>query len=102
LKSQVRGKRARWLDNTRATLAQSMSSYMTSRAGVEQRLTALAKALDMPQPPMRMACFDVSHTRGEATVASCVVFEAGSPQKSAYRRFNIKGVDPGDDYAAMR
>lgn len=102
LKTRVRGKRATWLNNARATLAQTMSSYMTSRAGVEQRLKALAEALDLPRPPMRMACFDISHTRGEATVASCVIFEAGLPQKSAYRRFNIKGIEPGDDYAAMR
>lgn len=102
LKTRVRGKRAEWLANARATLAQAMSTHMTSRAGVEQRLQALAEALDWSAPPMRMACFDISHTRGEATVASCVVFEAGLPQKSDYRRFNIKGIDPGDDYAAMR
>lgn len=102
LKPRVRGERAKWLDNTRATLAQSLSARMASRAGVEKRLSALAKALDLSAPPMRMACFDISHTRGESTVASCVVFEAGAPQKSAYRRFNIEGIEPGDDYAAMR
>src|SRR5699024_6785411 len=99
---RVRGKRRQWLDNARATLAQTMSSYMASRAGTEKRLTALAKALDLPGPPLRMACFDISHTQGEATVASCVVFVSGAPEKSAYRRFNIKGIEPGDDYAAMR
>ncbi len=102
LKPRVRGQRAQWLDNARATLAQSLSAQMASRAGVEKRLSALAAALDLPAPPMRMACFDISHTRGESTVASCVVFEAGAPQKSAYRRFNIEGIEPGDDYAAMR
>ncbi|HLQ86090.1 MAG TPA: excinuclease ABC subunit UvrC [Salinisphaeraceae bacterium] len=102
LKSRVRGKRAQWLNNARATLAQTMSAYMSSRAGTEQRLAALAQALDLPGPPLRMACFDISHTRGEATVAACVVFESGVPQKSAYRRFNIRDIEPGDDYAAMR
>lgn len=102
LKSRVRGKRAQWLDNARATLAQTMSAYMASRAGTQQRLTALAEALGLQAPPINMACFDISHTRGEATVASCVVFESGAPKKSAYRRFNISDIEPGDDYAAMR
>ncbi|RJS95291.1 excinuclease ABC subunit UvrC [Salinisphaera sp. Q1T1-3] len=102
LKTNVRGERRRWLDNTRATLAQTLSAQLASRAGVEKRLGSLAEALGMDEPPMQMACFDISHTRGEKTVASCVVFEAGAPQKSAYRRFNITGIEPGDDYAAMR
>lgn len=101
LRSRVRGKRAQWLANTQATLAQAMSSYLTSRAGIQRRLLALMKALALPGPPMRMACFDISHMQGEATVASYVVFEAGMPQKSAYRRFNIQGIEPGDDYAAL-
>jgi excinuclease ABC subunit C len=99
---RVRGERKRWLDNARATLAQTLSARLASRAGVEKRLTALAEALGLEAPPMQMACFDISHTRGERTVASCVVFEAGAPNKSAYRRFNIDGTEPGDDYAAMR
>ncbi|MES1953350.1 excinuclease ABC subunit UvrC [Salinisphaera hydrothermalis] len=102
IKTNVRGERRRWLDNTRATLDQTLSAQLASRAGVEKRLTALADALGMNEPPMQMACFDISHTRGEKTVASCVVFEAGAPNKSAYRRFNISGIEPGDDYAAMR
>ncbi|ROO26574.1 excinuclease ABC subunit UvrC [Salinisphaera japonica] len=102
IKTNVRGERRRWLDNTRATLAQTLSAQLASRAGVEKRLTALANALKLPEPPMQMACFDISHTRGEKTVASCVVFEAGAPNKSAYRRFNITDIEPGDDYAAMR
>ncbi|HET7313839.1 excinuclease ABC subunit UvrC [Salinisphaera sp.] len=102
IKTNVRGERRRWLDNTRATLDQALSAQLASRAGVEKRLTALADALGLDELPMQMACFDISHTRGEKTVASCVVFEAGAPNKSAYRRFNITGVEPGDDYAAMR
>ncbi|AWN17096.1 excinuclease ABC subunit UvrC [Salinisphaera sp. LB1] len=102
IKTNVRGERRRWLENTRATLEQTLSAKLASRAGVEKRLTALAEALGLDEPPMQMACFDISHTRGEKTVASCVVFEAGAPNKSAYRRFNITGIEPGDDYAAMR
>ncbi|MGB7754619.1 MAG: excinuclease ABC subunit UvrC [Salinisphaera sp.] len=102
IKSNVRGERRRWLENTQATLDQTLSARLASRAGVEKRLSALAAALGLDEPPMQMACFDISHTRGEKTVASCVVFEAGAPNKSAYRRFNITGIEPGDDYAAMR
>lgn len=101
LKHRVRGHRARWLENARATLKQTLGSRLASRAGVEARLADLQAALDLPAPPMRMECFDISHTRGERPVASCVVFVAGAAQKSDYRRFNIEGIEPGDDYAAM-
>jgi excinuclease ABC subunit C len=101
LKHRVRGYRARWLENARATLQQTLDSRLASRAGVQSRLIDLQTVLDMPAPPMRMECFDISHTRGERPVASCVVFQEGAPQNSDYRRFNIGGVEPGDDYAAL-
>jgi excinuclease ABC subunit C len=71
-----------------------------SRSG--DRVEALAAALDLAEPPGRIECFDVSHTGGEATVASCVVFAAGRMLKGEYRRYNVTGIAPGDDYAALR
>src|SRR5699024_10435965 len=102
IRTNVRGQRRKWLSNTQATLDQTISARLTRRASVEKQLASLAQALGMAAPPMQMACFDISHTRGEKAVASCVVFEAGLPKKSDYRRFNISGIEPGDDYAAMR
>lgn len=99
--SGVRGERARWvqtaLENAQIALAQRISA--TDDAG--RRWAALREALGMDEDLARVECFDISHTRGEATVASCVVFGPEGAIKSDYRRFNIEGITPGDDFAAM-
>lgn len=101
VRHRVRSERRRWveaaLDNARYALA----SRSAEGASMERRYRDLARFLDVDEPPQRMECFDVSHTAGEATVASCVVFNRDGPLKSDYRRFNIRDVTPGDDYAAM-
>jgi excinuclease ABC subunit C len=78
-----------------------LASRLGSQAGYAQRREALRQVLDLEALPTRLECFDVSHTSGERMVASCVVFGAEGPLRSDYRRFNIEGVTPGDDYAAM-
>jgi len=101
IKVRVRGDRARWLEMARGNATLALRSRLGSQAGYRQRLEALREALELEEQPGRMECFDVSHTGGERTVASCVVFDSEGPRKSDYRRFNIDGVAPGDDYAAM-
>jgi excinuclease ABC subunit C len=101
IKPRVRGDRARWLEMARGNAVLALKSRLASQAGFTQRLEALRDALELDELPNRMECFDISHTGGERTVASCVVFDGEGPRKSDYRRFNIKGITPGDDYAAM-
>ncbi|MEN8166424.1 MAG: excinuclease ABC subunit UvrC [Pseudomonadota bacterium] len=102
LSCQVRGERARWLGMAKGNAELALQARLASRMDMEGRLLALQQALELAELPERMECFDISHTRGELTVASCVVFNGQGPLKSDYRRFNIEGITPGDDYAAMR
>ncbi|WP_018868355.1 MULTISPECIES: excinuclease ABC subunit UvrC [unclassified Thioalkalivibrio] len=97
----LRGDRARWLDMARRNAELALKTRIASQAGQAARLDALTAELNLENPPKRMECFDISHTGGERTVASCVVFGPEGPIKSDYRRFNIDGIEPGDDYAAM-
>ncbi|AOU98001.1 excinuclease ABC subunit C [Acidihalobacter yilgarnensis] len=99
--SAVRGQRARWLSLAAQNAEQALHARQAGRANVTHRLEALQAVLALDQAPARIECFDISHTRGEAAVASCVVFGTEGAVKSDYRRFNIEGITPGDDYAAM-
>ncbi|WCE03417.1 excinuclease ABC subunit UvrC [Pseudoxanthomonas sp. JBR18] len=102
LKWNVRGERAGYLDLARRNAEITLATEMTSRNAQAARSQALAELLGLSEPAQRIECFDISHTMGEATVASCVVFDDKGAVRSQYRRFNITGIEPGDDYAAMR
>ena len=101
ISSSVRGIRARWLEMTRNNAEQALTMRRLARAGIESSLEDLREAFDLEEAPNRLECFDISHTAGTDTVASCVVFGVEGPLKNDYRRFNISGIQPGDDYAAM-
>jgi excinuclease ABC subunit C len=97
---RVTGERKVWIGMAQANARLSAERRSADRANQSQRLAALRDTLDLPQLN-RIECFDISHTMGEATVASCVVYEGNDLKKSDYRRYNISGITPGDDYAAM-
>jgi excinuclease ABC subunit C len=98
----LRGLGVRWVELARENATQALRMRFAQRVGFEEMLQDLADELDLPEPPQRLECFDISHTGGEGTVASCVVFGPEGPLKKEYRRFNIRGATPGDDYAALR
>jgi excinuclease ABC subunit C len=102
LRMPQRGAPRRWLALAEANAIEALNARLASRSGLQQRLEALGDALGLDATPLRLECFDISHTQGERAVASCVVFDAGGPVKSDYRRFNIRDAEPGDDYAALR
>ena len=93
--------RARWLKLIRENTELALGTHMAKRKNVFERYAALQDALGLDDVPQRMECFDISHSQGEATVASCVVFDGEGPVSSDYRRFNIKSAVGGDDYAAL-
>ena len=98
----ARGDRAKLVQMAERTLASTLASELAAKSTMLNRRTALRELLGLSELPERIECFDISHTMGEATVASCVVFGPDGPLKSDYRRFNIAGIEPGDDYAAMK
>jgi excinuclease ABC subunit C len=85
----------------RMNAEQGLNLKVASNATIRRQFTALGEVLGLEETPHRLECFDISHTSGEATVASCVVFNAAGPMKSDYRRFNLSPDSAGDDYAAM-
>lgn len=101
IRGRVRDARAQWLTLAHQTAESNLRAHLAGRQTVLGRLQALQDLLDLPELPERLECFDISHSAGEATVASCVVFDQNGPRKSDYRKFNIDGVTRGDDYAAM-
>jgi excinuclease ABC subunit C len=101
IKHKVRGDRLRWLQLARTNATQGVKLHIASNATIRKQFAALGEILQLEAPPERLECFDVSHTSGEATVASCVVFNQAGPLKSDYRRFNLTPESAGDDYAGM-
>jgi len=102
LSYRLRGDRLRWIEMATRNAQHALATHLASKAGIQKRVLALQEELDMDYIPARMECFDISHTMGEATVASCVVFGLEGPIKSEYRRYNINDIVGGDDYAAMK
>lgn len=96
-----RGIRRRWVGLAKLNASDALRRHLADRASLRRRFEALQEVLGLEALPERIECFDVSHTLGEATVASCVVYTPDGPLTSEYRRFNIEGVAGGDDYAAM-
>jgi excinuclease ABC subunit C len=102
LRHSVRGERARWQAMAQENAVNALAVRMASRSGLMQRFENLQSILELDNLPLRLECFDISHTLGEATIAACVVFNPEGPLKSDYRRYNIRDITPGDDYAAMK
>jgi excinuclease ABC subunit C len=98
----VRGERKIWFEMAEKNARLALVQRQREKATQENRIVALREALGLPDTAQRIECFDISHTMGEAAVASCVVYDRAGMQKSEYRRFNMRDLTPGDDYAAMR
>ncbi|CAM3646233.1 excinuclease ABC subunit UvrC [Parendozoicomonas haliclonae] len=101
LRHNVRGERKDWLALAERNARHTLNTHLADRRNIYERFLSLQQSLELESMPERIECFDISHTMGEGTVASCVVFDQQGARKSDYRRFNIKGIIPGDDYAAM-
>ena len=96
------GESRTWLDMARQNASLAIGQRLSAQATQEARVAALQEFLGTETPLGRIECFDISHTMGEAPIASCVVYDRGAMQNSEYRRYNVTGVEPGDDYGAMR
>jgi excinuclease ABC subunit C len=98
---KVRAQRSKWLITAATAAEQNLLAHLNTKQNLQQRFAALQQVMGLDEQPQRLECFDISHTSGELTVASCVVFYQNGALKSDYRRFNIEGITGGDDYAAM-
>jgi excinuclease ABC subunit C len=96
------GESRTWLEMARKNASLAIGQRLSAQATQEVRVAALQEFLGVENPIARIECFDISHTMGEAPIASCVVYDKGAMQNSEYRRYNVVGVEPGDDYGAMR
>ena len=101
ISNNVRGERQKWLQMAMTNAENSLMTKLADKQNLVARFASLQQELGCAELPQRLECFDISHTQGQDTVASCVVFDHEGPVKSAYRRFNIEGVTGGDDYAAI-
>ncbi|MAK71239.1 excinuclease ABC subunit UvrC [Idiomarina sp.] len=101
LLQNVRGERKQYQQLAHKNAVNALESKLNQQSTMNRRTHALQQVLELGIPIQRMECFDISHTMGQQTVASCVVFDQNGPKKSDYRRYNIDGITPGDDYAAM-
>ncbi len=101
ISSVKRGHKRRWLDTVRINATDALQRRIATESNYRERLLSLVEALNLSETPQRIECIDISHTHGEATVASLVVFGDQGPLSSQYRRYNIEGITPGDDYAAI-
>jgi len=101
LSSNVRGERARWVKMAESNANVALSNELANKASLLKRFEELQDVLQLDSMPQRLECFDISHTMGESTVASCVVMDTQGAVKNDYRKFNIQSITPGDDYAAM-
>jgi excinuclease ABC subunit C len=102
IRSGVRGARARWLEMARNNASLGLRMRASTRASIADQLVAAGIELNLGKTPQRLECFDVSHSMGESAVASCVVLGPEGPIKADYRRFNLRGLTPGDDYAGIQ
>ncbi|RTZ59878.1 MAG: excinuclease ABC subunit C [Gammaproteobacteria bacterium] len=102
IKHRVKSDRAHWLRMAKTNANDALRLQLASQEALDNRYDALQTALGLESPPARIECFDISHTQGEETVASCVVFDRNGARKSDYRRFRIRNIQAGDDYAAMQ
>jgi len=102
IQAHPRGDRRHMLELAGANAIQVLKMRLASRANMARQFEALQQLIGLDDLPESIDCFDISHTAGRQTVGSCVVFDINGPIKSLYRRYNLKGVTPGDDYAAMK